>query len=353
MVSPPALQRLTVQDAVTAYLQSVERAVLGGTLSPATQENYARDLREFVDLAGAGTVLDDITGDQVDDIVLAYAARPDGRYRSSVKPGAPGAPGRGPGAQARFRQSVSRMFTHAERRGWVQRSPMPETVVRPKARGQLSVVRMALPEESARALISVPEEKVETESRVDQRLSLRDTAVLRVLVEVGPRVSEMCAMDQSDLLHVGGTWWLRVRFGKGGKTRDLPLSEPTAAALRAYIDAPRPQPPAGDPAHRREDAARALFVSFRGRRLQPRDVQYLVDRAVKRLPAQVRRRVTPHGLRHTAATLLLASGAADVKTVQSLLGHSSLATTGMYLDQVSEELVRAVAAHPVTGTRRS
>jgi site-specific recombinase XerD len=82
--------------------------------------------------------------------------------------------------------------------------------------------------------------------------------------------------------------------------------------------------------------------------MQPRDVQNLVDRLCKNLDPDVRRRVTPHGLRHTAATLLLSSGAADVKTVQSLLGHESLATTGIYLDQVKGEMIKAVASHPVT-----
>ena len=86
--------------------------------------------------------------------------------------------------------------------------------------------------------------------------------------------------------------------------------------------------------------------------MKPRDIQLMVERTSKRLPADVRRRVTPHGLRHTAATLLLASGAADIKTVKEILGHANIATTGIYLDSIDGEAARAVRMHPVTGEGR-
>ena len=98
-----------------------------------------------------------------------------------------------------------------------------------------------------------------------------------------------------------------------------------------------------------EDAERALTLSWRGVRMQPRDMQLMVERACRNLPPEVRRDVTPHGLRHTAATLLLSSGAADIKTVKELLGHASIATTGVYLYTVADEMAQAVKAHPVTG----
>lgn len=347
MAQPPSLNRLTVGECVTEYLVTVERAVLGGSLSSTTQDSYRRDLGEFVDLAGKDRILDDLSAADIDDIVLAYAARPDKRYSARPKPASAGTAGRGPGAQSRFRQAISRLFTHAERRGWVQLNPMPDTVVRPKAKGMSAAARKALPEAAATELLGIPD-LLEVKARKDQKLSDRDQAILRVLLEVGPRVSELCSFDRSDLSNKDGVWWLSIRHGKGDKARDLPLSASTAQVLRTYLDGPRPVPPATDPAERVEDAQRAMFVTFRGRRIQPRDIQNLVERACKALPADVRRRVTPHGLRHTAATLLLSSGAADVKTVQSLLGHESLATTGVYLDQVSGELVRAVASHPVT-----
>lgn len=351
MAAPPTLTRITVRDAVAEYLAGVDRSVLSGALTPATRNTYAGDLAEFVALAGPDTVLDDLTADDIDTIVLDYAATPDKRYTRRPKPGATGAPGRGPAAQTRFRQSVRRLFAHAARRGWVQLDPMPDTQVRPRARGAASPARAALPQATAAALLDVPGAR-ERISRRDQKLGQRDDALLRVLLEVGPRVREVCGLDRADVaVRDDGRTWLDIRHGKGGKRRDLPLSPATAAALAGYLAAARPQPPATDPAERREDAERAVFVTFRGRRMQPRDVQNLIRRLCDALPADVRRQVTPHGLRHTAATLLLASGAADVKTVQHLLGHASLATTSVYLDEISEELARAVSDHPVTGRR--
>lgn len=349
MAAPPTLTRLAVVDAVTQYLAGVDRAVLSGALTPATRSTYAGDLAEFIALAGPDTILDDLTADDIDTIVLAYAATPDKRYTRRTKPAPAGTPGRGVAAQSRFRQSVARLFSHAARRGWIQLDPMPDTQVRPRARGAANPARSALPQRSAAALLTVPADR-DQRARADQRLGQRDDALLRVLLEVGPRVREVCGLDRVDVdVRDDGRTWLDIRHGKGGKRRELPLSSGTAQTLADYLAAPRPAPPAGDPPARREDAERAVFVTYRGRRMQPRDVQNLMRRLSDALPADVRRRVTPHGLRHTAATLLLASGAADVKTVQHLLGHASLATTSVYLDEIGEELARAVADHPVTG----
>lgn len=349
MATAPQFDPLTVQQAVRAYLRQVKRATDSGTLSPATQKNYQRDLAEFTELAGSERVLDELTAEDIDDILLAYAARPDGRYKNRAKPGSSdGSPGRGPGAQSRFRASICRLFSYALRQGFIHQDPMPDTVIRPKARNLRQASRTALGAQSAHALLDAPAH-VEIRARRDQQLSLRDTAILRILLEVGPRVSELCSLNQADMEERDGAHWLIIRQGKGGKRRDVPLSPGTHDAIVTYLTSPRPEPPAGDTEHRRANAAMAMFRTFRGRRIQPRDVQNLVHRACQALPAQVRREVTPHGLRHTAATLLLSSGAADVKTVQALLGHESLATTGIYLDEVSHEMVRAVAAHPVTG----
>jgi site-specific recombinase XerD len=348
MAAPPRFEPVTVADAVSRYLRGVDRAVAGHSMSPTTAGNYRRDLAEFVALAGGDRVLDTLSGADVDDIVLTYGSRPDGRYRPST---AGPVKTRGRGAQARFRQSVSRLFAEAALEGWVQASPMPRTKVRPRAAGMVGAARKALPQAAAEALLLVPDQWAQCRSnpRADQRLGLRDEFLLRLLIEAGPRVSEVCRADRADLQpRDDGTTWLRV-LGKGRKERWLPLSSGTLAAYRRYESEERPPPRDEDPPERQEDAERALLLTWRARRMQPRDVQLLVERASRRLPAQVRRQVTPHGLRHTAATLLLASGAADIKTVQHLLGHESIATTGVYLDTIDSEMAQAVAAHPVTG----
>ncbi len=358
MVAPPRLQRLSVSEAVERFVLSLDLAVAGQTLSAVTRENYARDLAELVtlaeDLRGEGVVLDDLTAEDVDLVVLAYGRRPDGRFSRA------GAGGRtrGAGAQARFRNSVNRLFGHAESHGWVQASPMEHTTVRPRIKGLTGAHRKALSATSASALIEAARTDAPIRSAPHAQgraLRLRDEFLLRLLVETGPRVSEVCAADRADLSgRDDGTVWLHIRHGKGNKERWVPMSAGTYDVYRRYEldERPAARPREGDPSGTSvEDAERALLLSWRGRRMTPRAVQDLVDRAVLRTPAEVRRRVTPHGLRHTAATLLLNSGAADIHTVKDLLGHASIATTGVYLDTADVEMTQAVAAHPVTGSR--
>jgi site-specific recombinase XerD len=341
MVAPPTLRRLTVAEAVQSYFRDVERRLAAGSLAETTARTYRRDLDDFIRLAGADTILDDLTGADIDDIVVAFRHEPDRRYA------VPRTDTKGTGIAARFRQSISRLFTFAEREAFIQRNPMPDTSARPKARDRAAGARTALPLDSARALVEVPQDP--PTARADHRLSVRDEVILRILLETGPRVSELCAMDRSDIDVRDGVTWLRIRHGKGGKARDVPLSPSTADLLNRYEADHRPVPWHADPPLRHEDSERALFVTFRGRRITPRDVQNLVARTCALLPAQVRRRATPHALRHTMATLALSSGAADVSVVQRLLGHASLATTGVYLDEIREELAQAVLRNPVTG----
>jgi site-specific recombinase XerD len=354
VVAAPKLERITVSEAVTRYLRTVERSVLGGTLAQTTAKNYARDLAEFVQLAGPDTILDDMDGEHVDDVLLAFRAKPDTRFKP--RPGVD-APQRGTGSQARFRQSVSSLFREAALAGWVEMSPMPRSKVSPKVRDKRRDARTSLSESSAHGLLEAP--SATTNTRSNHKLVYRDTFILRLLMEAGPRVSEVCRADRSDLTRRDdGTWWLQL-LGKGNKQRVVPLSTATKNAYDLYVNAERP------PAKQRqwwskehqqhvvtagvEDAENALLLTYRGVRMTPRDIQLMVARSVKLLPPAIRREVTPHGLRHTAATLLLSSGAADIKTVKELLGHGSIAVTGIYLDMIDTELAEAVRAHPITG----
>jgi len=158
----------------------------------------------------------------------------------------------------------------------------------------------------------------------------RDDAVLEVLYGSGVRVAELCSLDVGhlDLDRGRATVW-----GKGSKQRVVPLSAPSVAALRAWIDDQRVQLLTAD------SPAEALFVNRRGRRLTPRDVARIVDRRAIS-PTH------PHALRHTFATHLL-DGGADLRAVQELLGHADLATTQRYT-HVSRERLRSVydATHP-------
>lgn len=339
MVAPPGLERLTVAAATSAYLTSVANETMRGVLSPTTQRGYERDLREFCALAGPATVLDDVSGPDLDSILVSYQRTVDGRYRDPAAK--PGGPGRSPATVNRFRQSISRFLSHAAAHGWVQANPMVWAAPPARLRGGLRVARTALTDEAAQALLVASASG--GADRRDQRLAERDRLVVALLVVLGPRVSELVGSDVEDFTASGNELRWRVR-GKGGQVRTLVLSPVLVRAFETYVDGLRAR------LARRgagPDADRALLLSWRGRRLEAQAVRSLVRRGMARTPARVRRDATPHALRHTTATLLLAAGW-DVKVIAELLGHASIATTGAYLDRIDGELAAAIRAHPLS-----
>ncbi len=168
------------------------------------------------------------------------------------------------------------------------------------------------------SLLDVP-----TGTAVDRR----DLAVLELLYAAGLRVSELCGLDRSDIDLGGRTVTV---LGKGSKQRRVPVHDAAVAALRAWLE---------DGRDAMEGPVEAAFVNRRGARLGPRDVRRILDRR-SASPTH------PHALRHTYATHLL-DGGADLRVVQELLGHASLATTQVYT-HVSKERLRAVygETHP-------
>ncbi|MBV6491918.1 MAG: tyrosine recombinase XerC [Fimbriimonadaceae bacterium] len=203
-------------------------------------------------------------------------------------------------------------------RGWLEDDPS-ETLEAP-------VQRKRLPRAVARA---------DTELLLDQPsptlTPLRDQALLELMYSAGLRVSEVVGIDLSDLSVREGT--VRVK-GKGAKERVALFGDPCRRALEAYIREER----------RALTEEAALFVNGRGKRLTSRTVQNVVKRWCRAvgLPWDI----SPHSLRHSFATHLL-DGGADLKTVQQLLGHESLATTQIYTHVSIERLKEAVErAHP-------
>jgi site-specific recombinase XerD len=158
---------------------------------------------------------------------------------------------------------------------------------------------------------------------------LRDQACLELLYGSGLRVSELCGLRVGD---VDLTAPRVTAWGKGSKQRAVPMSEPSVAAVRAYLADGRPllvSAQLGD----------LLFANLKGNPLTPRDVRRIIDRRTTD-PTH------PHALRHTFATHLL-DGGADLRSVQELLGHEDLATTQIYT-HVSRERLRDVfdRTHP-------
>lgn len=166
---------------------------------------------------------------------------------------------------------------------------------------------------------------------------LRDHAVLELLYASALRVSELCALDLVGVDRRERT--VRV-LGKGGKERVVPLGAPAASALGSYLEAGRP----ALAARAEQPDATACFLSRRGARLGSNAVYRLVARELEREPGGGPR--GPHTLRHTAATHLL-NGGADLRVVQELLGHSSLASTQVYTHVSTERLAESYRqAHP-------
>lgn len=190
-----------------------------------------------------------------------------------------------------------------------------------------------LTEPQAEALLAAP--------AGERFLDVRDRAILAVLYDTGLRASELVALATTDLALVvaQGHGTLLVRHGKGRKQRVVPLLRQTARALTAWLST-------------RQEALRlvgrpdhgALFVAARtASKLSTNGLEYIVEQRAKEagLP-----HVSPHWLRHSCATHLL-NGGADLRVIQELLGHSSLATTQTYLHVSVSRLSEAViAAHP-------
>jgi integrase/recombinase XerC len=165
-------------------------------------------------------------------------------------------------------------------------------------------------------------------------VAVRDIALLEVLYATGIRVSELCGLDLTDLDR--GRRVIRV-FGKGSKERTVPLGAPALRAVEAWLEKARPQLATGE-------SGRAMFLGERGKRIDPRVVRRVVHRSLRMTEGAPD--LGPHGLRHAMATHLL-EGGADLRSVQEMLGHASLATTQIYTHVTNERLRSAFEqAHP-------
>jgi integrase/recombinase XerC len=207
---------------------------------------------------------------------------------------------------ARKAASVRALYRFLSRRGLATEGPA-SLLSTPKAARRLPAV---LKQTEAAALVEAPEG--------DDPFTERDRAILELLYAAGIRVAELSGLDVDDV----DLDRARVRvLGKGGKERFALLGQPAIEAVRSYLAWARPEiAPQGD-------SDGALFLNRRRKRIGPRDVRSLVEKYRKMvLPGH---RASPHTLRHSFATHLM-EGGADIRAVQELLGHASLATTQRY-----------------------
>ena len=165
-------------------------------------------------------------------------------------------------------------------------------------------------------------------------LSLRDVAMVEILYATGARVGELCGLDIGDIDYNRNT--IRV-LGKGNKERMIPMGRPAMKALEVWLAD-------GRVALVTNQSAQAVFLGARGKRIDQRTVRSVVYEALSAIEGI--ESMGPHALRHSAATHLL-EGGADLRTVQEILGHASLATTQIYTHVSTERLQKVFKqAHP-------
>ncbi len=291
-------------EVIDAFLRAakVER-----DLSPHTLSAYASDLAQFLEWCGRSDiqVVEDVDRRLLRRYIAFLSQK---RYaRRTI---------------ARKASALRSMFTWAVTRGEVGADPSIDLAV---PRLDRSLPRV-LKEKEAAALCETP--------LADDAVGQRDRAILELLYGSGLRVGELCALDVDDVDRSDGS--VRV-LGKGRKVRVVPVGHASLTALELYISDGRA---ALLENHEPAEPA-ALFFNTRGSRIGPRSVRAMMQKYLGR-----DRPSSPHALRHSFATHLL-DGGADLRAVQELLGHESLATTQIYT-HVSTERLRSVyeQSHP-------
>jgi len=278
--------------------------------SPHTRRAYLGDLRSlFAFLAKRGSDLDGLSVPLLRSWLAVQASA--GAARTTL---------------ARRTSAVKAFTAWAARRGLLASDPAARLQV-PKAHRTLPAV---MRQDQALAAMAA----AKSGSEQGDPLALRDRLIVELLYATGIRVSELCGLDVDDV-DIGHRL-LRV-LGKGDQQRTAPFGEPGADALRAWLAD-------GRPALATAESGPALLLGARGRRLDVRQARTVVHQTVAAVDGAPD--MGPHGLRHSAATHLL-EGGADLRVVQELLGHSSLATTQLYT-HVTVARLRAVhdQAHP-------
>ncbi|SRX95896.1 putative integrase/recombinase XerC [Mycobacterium tuberculosis H37Rv] [Mycobacterium shimoidei] len=227
---------------------------------------------------------------------------------------------------ARRTSAVKAFTAWAVRQGLLDTDPAVRLQL-PKARRTLPAV---LRQDQALAAMAA----AKSGSQQGDPLALRDRLIVELLYATGIRVSELCGLDIDDV--DTGNRLVRV-LGKGDKQRTAPFGGPAAEAFEAWLAHGRPELATAE-------SGPALLLGARGRRLDVRQARTVVHQTMAAVDGAPD--IGPHGLRHSAATHLL-EGGADLRVVQELLGHSSLATTQLYT-HVTVARLRKVhdQAHP-------
>ncbi len=277
--------------------------------SPHTIKAYAEDLRQFIEFAATRGITDIHAVDPI--LLRSYLVEMQAQQFARA-------------SRARKTAALRSFFSHLARHSLITRSP---------AIGLRSVkLEQRLPKflrsDEIDALLSAP--------NLAKPLGLRDRALLETLYASGMRAGELVTLSITDVNYDEGV--IRV-IGKGNKERVTLLGRQAVFALQRYIRKGRPTLLM----QATEDDG-ALFVNRYGKRISDKGVRKMFDKYCKQIAAGLN--ITPHVLRHTFATHLLSNGA-DLRLIQELLGHASVATTQMYTHVTTERLQEVYEkAHP-------
>jgi integrase/recombinase XerD len=306
----------SVADGVRQYLQYlvVERGLAANTV-----QSYERDLRRYAGFLGERGRADlaDVTGLDVAE------------FRGALRTGDEGHPPLAVSSVGRAVVAVRGLHGFALREGLAAQDPARE--VAPPAPAKR--LPKAIPLDAVERVLDAAGSTEDHDPRV-----LRDRALLEFLYGTGARISEATGLDVDDLDHLARDPAVLLT-GKGGKQRYVPVGRYAVKALDAYLVRGRPALAAG--ASRRQSPA--VFLNARGGRLTRQGAWGILREAGLRSGNSG---LSPHTLRHSFATHLL-DGGADIRVVQELLGHASVATTQVYT-LVTVDKLREVyaAAHP-------
>ena len=277
-------------------------------LASATRDAYQRDLEELKRTLG-DPLVETIDADSID-------VHLDRLTRDGVSPKGHPRKGLSPRSRARALSAIGQLFAYLREEVGVSAHPL-EDMERPRVGRRVPRV---LSEEEIGRLIAAPDAQTP--------LGVRDRAILELLYGSGLRVSELIRIGLEDLfLESGGC---RV-LGKGRRERLVPVGELATQALNAYLEEVRPK-------WVRSLDTREVFLSKRGKGLSRQAIWYRIQAYA--LQVGVRRKITPHSLRHSFATHLL-EGGADLISVQELLGHVDIGTTEIYT-RVERKRLRAL-----------
>ena len=292
-----ALKAKDSDDWIDRYLHYL---IVEKGLSRNTIESYARDLHGFSSFLEEQTEFDPLTAPP-DKIINYFKMLRSGRLS--------------PRSLARNISALKGFYKFLLREGVLEETPLRHL--------HTPRVTPRLPE-----ILSAEDiEHIIAQAKAEKRAGLRDRAMLETLYATGLRVSELVHLSVHDVdLEVG---YLRTK-GKGAKERIVPIGRVAIRALKDYLQGPRQVSAA-------KAEGQTLFLGRRGRGITRQGFWKILRRYAS--AAGIRKRITPHTLRHSFATHLL-EGGADLRSVQSMLGHADIATTQIYTHVSRDHLKR-------------